>query len=116
VYINNKKIGPKAPFEDYELSPGDHLLWVANPATGLDSTQTIEIIPGHQVIIHIGTPKDLYARTKTAYGIQFTEAQEAPEELEDVVLPWTLPKEEAPSKSKAQEALERELREYPSSQ
>jgi hypothetical protein len=101
VYIDNEKIGPKAPFKGYKLSPGNHLMWVANPVSGLDVTKTVTIIPGHEVIIHIGTAKDDHTRVESPYGIQFLAPDATPEvEEEEVLLPWeTIPDDTTESSS-----------------
>ena len=77
-------------------------------------TQTVEIIGGHEVIVHIGTPKDDYFKVETPYGIQFSDSANAPQgqEDEDVVLPWTLPPDAGKTKSKTPDDVQRELTEY----
>jgi len=119
VYINNKKIAPKAPFKGYKLSPGKHLMWVANPASGLDVTKTITIIPGHEVVIHVGSPEDDYLRVEVPYGIQFQLQEESPPEVADeVLLPWEKPPSETddgPRSGDAQGIDPTDLIEYPAS-
>jgi outer membrane protein OmpA-like peptidoglycan-associated protein len=127
VYVDNKKIAPKAPFSGYKLSPGTHLLWVANPAKGLDSTQYITIIPGHEVVVHIGSPVDDYRRDEHPYGIQFrvTDASKeqvdaTEEEEQPVILPWEAPTGSADVPDVDEEPLappvdDGTLSEYPSS-
>lgn len=124
VYIDNKKISVKAPFRDYLLAPGTHLLWVANPAKGLDITRYITIIPGHEVVIHIGSPKDDYLRAMVPYGVQFQAATSSSSEpapaSEPVLLPWNNPLStvDTPNETEATDAAkidDASRSEYPSS-